>query len=877
MHRSTPERRAPLTPLAWFAARPTLTAFLLYLVLAVLFFLPGLIPGHTTSGSDYLWSAAPWNTAIPSGVPLRSSHPLIYGSNPVLVDPSTVFEPFLQYTRSQLPHVPLWDPYIMGGMPYLGDMQSAIFSPFSLPAYVLPFWWSLSVIAVLKVLVAAMGAYLLGRTLNMRFAAAFVCGAVFGFGLFLVAWLAWPLANVFPFIPWLLFATDRLVRKPDSLTGAGLALIVALQFFGGHPESSFDAMFVTVAFFVMRVLQAPGNGVAAITDAGRRGTSRLAALTKTVRRPVIVFVLALALGAALAAIIILPFLELLHQSSDLTARPRGAVYVSPKYFFSIFFPNYFPAVFKDLTGFYVGALSLMLAVIAMFRANAQRIAVAVLSVICVLVVLGIQPFFGIVSRLPGFSDTYNSRLTILFLMGVALLAGWGLQDIMRSRPSGRYARAIGATSLAIFVFPIIVALATGSLSFRYFGRAFEVAWGFVGSPNLNRPGALSIERLSSLILWFVFAGLAVALLYARTRFGLRPVLFAVLASVLIVGDLFRAGIGYNPGIPDSHAQQPTTPAIRYLQKQRPARFVALEPYVGVNGLPPNVNLRYGLYDARGYDFPVTARFGALWTRYVAPATPLLPLNTPAVPFLNLELKPSALRVLSLFGVRDILEQKGQPRIQKPGLHVVYDGSDGVIYQNDNALPRTWLVTNQEVIPSDAGVLTKIGSASFNPRQVVITQHRLRGLSEGRPSGRSPGTAHITQYGAERVTIEAHATRRAELVLSDTSYPGWQVSIDGRPASLDRVDYVFRGVSIPPGTHRIVMTYNPSSYRTGSLVSLFAALILLAAAIIGLRLRRKTPARRTPEGPAIAADKTAAPVGDDRQGRPAVPARSPPTL
>ena len=131
-------------------------------MLAVIFFSPGLLPGHTTSASDYLWSAAPWNTSIPTGVFRYSAHPLIVGSNHQLVDPTTVFQPYLQYTRSQLPHTPLWNPYIMGGTPYLGDMQSAIFSPFSLPAYVLPFWWSLSVIGVMKVVVAAFGTFLFG-------------------------------------------------------------------------------------------------------------------------------------------------------------------------------------------------------------------------------------------------------------------------------------------------------------------------------------------------------------------------------------------------------------------------------------------------------------------------------------------------------------------------------------------------------------------------------------------------------------------------------------------------------------------------------------------------------------------------------------------
>src|ERR1019366_8156079 len=50
---------------------------------------------------------------------------------------------------------PLWNPYIMGGRPFLANSESAVFSPFSVPAYVLPFWKSLAFIAALKLFVAA--------------------------------------------------------------------------------------------------------------------------------------------------------------------------------------------------------------------------------------------------------------------------------------------------------------------------------------------------------------------------------------------------------------------------------------------------------------------------------------------------------------------------------------------------------------------------------------------------------------------------------------------------------------------------------------------------------------------------------------------------
>src|SRR5258708_6435353 len=79
------------------------------------------------------------------------------GANRELVDPVTVFQPFVQYSRDRQPGVPLWNPHIQAGRPLLADEQSAVFSPFSLPSYVLPFWWSLSLVGVLKLVVAALG------------------------------------------------------------------------------------------------------------------------------------------------------------------------------------------------------------------------------------------------------------------------------------------------------------------------------------------------------------------------------------------------------------------------------------------------------------------------------------------------------------------------------------------------------------------------------------------------------------------------------------------------------------------------------------------------------------------------------------------------
>jgi hypothetical protein len=825
-------------PLKWALARPTLLAFLAYILLGVVFLWPGLLPGHTVSAADYLWNAAPWNTAVPSGLAVAGHHPLTYGANGQLIDTITIFEPLSQYTASQLPHIPLWDPYIMGGMPLLADMQSAIFSPFNLPAYILPFWWSLGVTVLIKIVVAAMGAYLFGRVLKMGLAGAFLCGLIFGFGLFMIAWIPWPLTAVFPFIPWTLLATEWLIRRPGPVAASALAVLVALQFFGGHPESSVFLVFAAAGYFVLRVMQVPGGGVAAMRAAAGEGRSRAAALFEATRRPVVAFALALAVGTALAGVALLPFLELLKHSSDLTERPRSQVHVQANYVFAAFLPKYFPGSFVIVTGFYAGALSLMLAVIALFRRQLPRVIIAVVGALSLAVTLGIQPFFAVAGHIPGLDITYLSRLTIIYLFCMALLAGWGLDDVLRGRVRGGRALAGGLVAVGVFVIPVLIVIATGGASTRFLGRAADIAFRFAAEPGLGAQHFTSIFRMTALLVWMAVAGVAAVLICLVLGHKLPPAVFAVLAIALVVGDLFQAGMGYNPAIPQSQAVQPITPAIRYLQHQVPARFVGVTLFDGIDPLPPDVNIRYGLYDLRGYDLPVITQFGNVWTRYIAPPTDLLPLDTPQVPLsLSNDLSPDALRVLALFGVRDVLEDKLGPTLTIPGLHLVYNGYDAKIYTDVDALPRTWLVTGQDVVSGDNQALAGIVAPGFDPRAAVITEQRLPGLSDRPPGGGAVGQAHIVSYQAQQVTIAAHAERPSELVLSDTYYPGWQVTVNGRPARISRVDYLLRGVAVPAGTDRIVFTYQPSSFRRGLILSLGAALVIVVALAIGFRRRK----------------------------------------
>ncbi len=820
----------------FWIARPAFAAAAIYAVLSILLVGQGLLPGRTLSSSDWALSSVPWQSSKPASVP-------VLGTNFELADSADVFQIFLQYTRARLPAIPLWNPYIGAGRPLLADAQSAVFSPFSVPSYVLPFWKSLAVAAILKLFVAAFGTYFLARTLRMRFGGALLSGLVFAFGTFFVVWLAWPLSSVFAFIPWALALTELVIRRPGRLTVAGLASIIGLQFLGGHPESSFHLVFVTTVFFVFRALLHR-----------HREQSDLRALAG----PTLAFAVAMLAGAGLAALVLAPFLEFVVHSGDLARRTHTAASHWPrKYLGALFLHDYWGRPtqvslepFMQIRGWYAGAGTLMLAATALLvRRSAERIAVALFAVFCVCMVIGLPPVFGLVNSMPGFSGAHNERLLIYFLLSLALLAGWGLDELSSLQlPPPSYRHRVLAANAGIFFVPIVWLVAAGTLNLHELGRGLDVAWGFA-HPPLPPPGVGAegtatgaIVRDSSLLMWLPLAGIAFALV-ARRLLGVGRMpsgAFVALMVALLAADLFRANMGFNPAIRQSTAAPPLTGAIRYLQTQRPNRFIGVSTQAISQPLPTDYAMRFGLYDARAYDFPVEKRLDALWRRSIASGS-ILDFTQPEQ---YASSTPAALRALDLLSVSDLLVgplQAIQLNLQREGLRVAYTGKDAVVYANERALPRVFVVDHQQTVGSDSAALAAVTAAGFDGRGVAVTQTKIPGLPQAtaapQPRG---GTARLAYYGAERIVIDATVPHRSLVVLTDDFYPGWNATVDGHETTVQRVDYLLRGVSVGPGRHTVELRYQPTSWRIGWIVTVCTLLALLGAVISALWVRRARP-------------------------------------
>jgi hypothetical protein len=800
--------------------RPVLAAALIYLALSLLMVGPALLPGKTLSNSDMFWFQPPWAGVKPPSIAMPT--------NTELGDAPGQLQPFLHYGAENMPgHVPLWDPYIVGGRPFLANAQSQLFSPYALPAYVLPFWTALSWIAVMKLFVASFGMFLLGRALGMRWGGAFTAGFVYGFNLWMVAWISYPHQSVWTLIPWLLLLTDRLVRRPDLLNGAGLAAVMALQLLCGHPESSFHALVATVAFLALRLWQ-----------------------TRTLRRPLAAFVLAAAGGFALAALMLIPFGELLWNSADLHDRSGQSIDLQPvsrDFALGLFLPDYWGRAtatpikaFVLDRAFYAGALPLMLAAIALIRRpSLERIAVAAFGAVWLGVLFGIQPLLQIVTRLPVFSSGHNSRLSVLFILAVALLAGWGLDELTSSAWTQRTRRWALAVAGGLLAFPVVFVLGAHRTTASVFGDALKVAWGFATPPGatLNWTGgrtcagnclpAGDVIRLASVLGWVVVAGAGFALIWLRLRGRIGVTGFVALAGLVVAIDLFHAGMGYNPSIDRKVAEQPATESIRRLEANRPNRFVSVDP-IPQSAIPFN----FRLYEARGYDLPIMRRFDHYWRSQVSPESSSVAKGLLDTPLTLRHLTPAGLRALRLLGVTQLQQKPTDPPLDAPGVRLTYRGRDARLYSVRGAVPRAFVVGGQRVVQSDDEAFAAITSPRFQPLRAAVTERHVPGVGDAGVGGE----AHIVSYEPERVRIRARSAGPGMLVLSDNYYPGWKATVDGKDVHVERVDYLLRGVPLRAGEHMVEFRYQPLSWSIGWIMSV-AALIGLAVALVVGRKRR----------------------------------------
>ncbi|HKI20384.1 MAG TPA: YfhO family protein, partial [Isosphaeraceae bacterium] len=182
--------------------------------------------------------------------------------------------------------------------------------------------------------------------------------------------------------------------------------------------------------------------------------------------------------------------------------------------------------------------------------------------------------------------------------------------------------------------------------------------------------------------------------------------------------------------------------------------------------------------------------------------------------------------------------------------------DYQIFRNLNEYPRAWVVHSaraikpgvglsresradsmQEIVYADDPIWHDETQHVFDPRKLVwIDNDRLSELestlSEGPP--KSSERVDVTYPSPQTAVLEATLESPGIVVLADVFYPGWELTIDGKPAPIYRVNRMMRGAAVRSGKHRLVYRYNPASFRIGRAVSVggLVALLVFGALALG---------------------------------------------
>jgi hypothetical protein len=799
----------------------------LFGLLALILLWQSLLGGKVLSDGDNILFQAPFLADRPAA--------LVQPANPELDDPVLVFASDLLVIRRDLAAGGdgQWNPYQAAGRPLIASQQTAPFFPLTWLAFIFPFWQAAAWIAALKLLLAAWGTYLLARWNGLRSGPATLAGIAFAFSTYAVDQVQFPTSAVMAMVPWVMLMAGRAARGRRTADVLGLIVAVGLLLCTGSPEFIAIGGGGATAFALYELLRAPAGG----ETSPRASRARRLAL-----------IVGGALGGvALAAVAVLPFAAYLGVANTVS---RGGPPDYPNNIaLGFLFPELWgrpdlaigqfgPINYLERTA-YFGALPVLLALagLAARRPRGAHLFWGAFTIVAGLIALN-TPVHTALSSAPGTADVNLLRTLYLVVLGGAILAGFGLQRWLdgdrRERRRMLIVLVVAALAPAAF-------LLRHSPPFSHFGDVLAQLPGlhhsFAGKSYIRQVVAWR---------WLLLGALGIGLLLLRSRIGARAV--AILAITLLSADLIAIDYGYNPSIPLAEANPRTPPALTYLQAHAAHTRISGTLSPSSVSLQADMAERYRLMDVGSYNFPKAERWARLWGAYGQSTgdqndwDPTLPLSH---------------AVLDAFAVRYVVVPHGV--VEPAWLQRVFSDPSGDVFENPTALPRAWIAYGWR--PADGPVAAAAATVASSTAQL-----ERRPLLEGAPSAPAQTAAPSTDVrfaidDDEHVRLIATTRRFGYLVLDDSFYSGWQVTIDGHSARILAANENFRAVALPAGRDTVDFTYRPASVCVATWLSVLSVLGLLGAALV-LAARhlgrprapgpRTSPARRIanrPESPA----------------------------
>lgn len=160
-----------------------------------------------------------------------------------------------------------------------------------------------------------------------------------------------------------------------------------------------------------------------------------------------------------------------------------------------------------------------------------------------------------------------------------------------------------------------------------------------------------------------------------------------------------------------------------------------------------------------------------------------------------------------------------------------------VYENRKAMPTAYLVHKTVLKEKEDEVLAEVTNPAFDARSVAVIEDKnlppLTGADK--PSAADEVTSVRTDNNT--LSVDVKTDKPGFLVVTDQYFPGWHAVVDGAEVAIAHANYLFKGIPIGPGTHKIIFYFRPTFWNL-SLVLLALCFILNTAAFIFQQKRRK---------------------------------------
>jgi hypothetical protein len=730
---------------------------------------------------------------------------------------------FVEHIRA-LGRLPLWNPYLFGGVPTIEAGSGDILYPASILHFLLPLTSALAWKLILHVYLAGVFMYLAARAFGVRRLVALFAGSAYLLSANLVS-LVWGgqdgkmyVIALFPAALWLLVtALDRGSWLRFLWLGVVAGLMVV-----AHPQLAYYA-YIALAAYGLGSLWARRREGGALLANGLAGA-----------------ILAVVSAAGVAAIVLLPMYRYLREDSPRAGPGRGFEYsaswsLHAEEALSLFVPDFAGTDVQSETYWgknpfkhnseYGGALVFVLGIAALggLKGDPRRWGLGAMVGVALLYALGAgTPVFRLLyTVVPGLKNFRAPSLAaFVAIAALTLLAALLLERVLAdddARARRIMSAALAAGGIAALLIAVL-ALASGPGLYGTWTSIFGAAEGgrsaaFVANVSRIATGGLIVALI---------CGAAWGAVYLWSRGTLRTAHVLIALVALTTLDLIRVDNRYIQIVryDDFFPPDPGIDALR-------ARLAPGERVLMIGGVYPEGFLAtYGIPEVFGYHGNQLRWYNAL-TRYGVRQAARTPAELEQY-WLSF-LASAALRTLS---ARYIL-LPGQ--VDLPGLRLLGADQRVAVYVNDAALPGVAVVPKVQVEPDSVRRIATLWSPTFDPAETAIVEEPVQAI--GQAGG--TGTATIEGNGDDTLAIRVRSSGPALLTISRTYHPSWQAEIDGVPVPVVRVNHALMGVPLTrSGDQRVLLRYRPEIVRLASIATASTWVSVLFLTVVGAALGRR---------------------------------------